>query len=281
MRIGPPGKGRACWIAYGYVLASQQSDIIALHDCDIVNYERDLLARLVYPIANPSIDFEFCKGFYARVTDRMHGRVTRLLMTPATSLSDQRPRSIPVLVFMDSFRYPLAGEFAMKVDLARANRIPPDWGLEVGVLAEVFRNCAIKRICQVDLCDSYEHKHQILSPDDPEKGLLKMTVDICKNLFRTLAAEGVVLDDGIFNSLLARYMRMAEDTLRTISRRCFDQWFDFRPPCRGNCAVRVFQGHQPGPAQVPGRPPGSSSDPQLESRDCRDTRFLQPAECGC
>jgi len=214
LRIGPPGKGRACWIAYGYVLASQQSDIIALHDCDIVNYDRDLLARLVYPIANPNIDFEFCKGYYARVTDRMHGRVTRLLVSPLFRSLISVLGSIPVLVFTDSFRYPLAGEFAMKVDLARANRIPPDWGLEVGVLAEVFRNCAIKRICQVDLCDSYEHKHQILSPDDPDKGLLKMTLDICKNLFRTLAAEGVVLDEGTFNSLLARYMRMAEDTLR-------------------------------------------------------------------
>jgi glucosyl-3-phosphoglycerate synthase len=214
LRIGPPGKGRACWMAYGYVLASQQCDIIALHDCDIVNYQRDLLARLVYPIANPSIDFEFCKGFYARVTDRMHGRVTRLLMSPLLRSLISVLGHIPVLVFMDSFRYSLAGEFAMKVDLARANRIPPDWGLEVGVLAEVFRNCATKRICQVDLCDSYEHKHQNLCADDPEKGLLKMTVDICKNLFRTLAAEGVVLDDGTFNSLLARYVRMAEDTLR-------------------------------------------------------------------
>jgi len=214
LHIGPPGKGRACWMAYGYVLAGQQSDIIALHDCDIVNYDRDLLARLVYPIANPTIDFEFCKGFYARVTDRMHGRVTRLLVTPLLRSLISVLGSIPVLVFMDSFRYPLAGEFAMKIDLARANRIPPDWGLEVGVLSEVFRNCAIKRICQVDVCDSYEHKHQILSPDDPNKGLLKMTVDICKSLFRTLAAEGVVLDDGTFNSLLARYVRMAEDTLR-------------------------------------------------------------------
>ena len=41
-----------------------------------------------------------------------------------------------------------------------------------------------------------------------------MTVDITKNLFRTLAAEGVVLDNGTFNTLLARYVRTAEDTLR-------------------------------------------------------------------
>ncbi len=214
LQVGPDGKGRACWIAYGYVLASQKSDVIAVHDCDILSYDRELLARLVYPIANPSIDFEFCKGFYARVTDRMHGRVTRLLVTPLIRSLMSILGHIPFLVYMDSFRYPLAGEFAMKVDLARANRIPGDWGLEVGVLAEIFRNCAIKRVCQVEICENYEHKHQALSPDDPERGLVKMTIDIAKNLFRTLAAEGIVLNDGIFSSLLARYVRIAEDTIK-------------------------------------------------------------------
>ena len=189
-------------MAYGYVLASQQSDVIAVHDCDILNYNREMLARLCYPIANPSIDFEFCKGFYARLTDRMHGRVTRLLVSPLIRSLTSILGHIPLLVYLDSFRYPLAGEFAMKVDLARANRIPPDWGLEVGMLAEIYRNCAIKRICQVDICDNYEHKHQPLSPDDPESGLLKMTIEIVKILLRTLAAEGIVLDNGVFNSLL-------------------------------------------------------------------------------
>jgi glucosyl-3-phosphoglycerate synthase len=214
LRIGPAGKGRGCWMAYGYVLASQQSDIIAVHDCDILNYDREMLARLCYPIANPSIDFEFCKGFYARVTDRMHGRVTRLLMSPLIRSLMSILGPIPLLSYLDSFRYPLAGEFAMKVDLARANRIPSDWGLELGMLAEVYRNCAIKRICQVDICDNYEHKHQPLSPDDPDSGLLKMTTEIVKILFRTLAAEGIVLGNGVFSSLLARYVRTAEDTLK-------------------------------------------------------------------
>ena len=40
-------------------------------------------------------------------------------------------------MFMDSFRYPLAGEFAMITDMARTNRIPWDWGLEVGVLSSL------------------------------------------------------------------------------------------------------------------------------------------------
>ncbi|MCK4557537.1 MAG: glycosyl transferase, partial [Candidatus Aminicenantes bacterium] len=61
---GERGKGRAVWIAFGYVLARGRSRVIALHDCDIVNYDRMLLARLCYPVANPHSEYEFCKGFY-------------------------------------------------------------------------------------------------------------------------------------------------------------------------------------------------------------------------
>jgi glucosyl-3-phosphoglycerate synthase len=211
--IGDPGKGRSCWLAYGYVLASRKSDVIALHDCDILTYDRELLARLCFPVANPNINFEFCKGYYARVSDRMHGRVTRLLVTPLVRSLQKIFGHHPLLVFLDSFRYPLAGEFSMRTDLARANRIPADWGLEVGVLAEISRNCAIKRICQAELCDNYEHKHQSLSPDDPSKGLMKMAIDISKTLFRTLSAEGVVFTTGVFNTLQSTYIRTAEDTI--------------------------------------------------------------------
>jgi glucosyl-3-phosphoglycerate synthase len=101
----------------------------------------------------------------------------------------------------------------MYADMARINRIPGDWGLEVGVLAEVYRNFSVKRICQVDIADNYEHKHQILSADDPQKGLMRMTVDIAKTLFRTLAAEGVVLPEGVLRTLQAQYVRSAEDTI--------------------------------------------------------------------
>jgi glucosyl-3-phosphoglycerate synthase len=211
--VGEDGKGRSCWMAYGYVLASRKSDVIVLHDCDILNYDREFLARLVYPVANPNINFEFCKGYYARVTNRMHGRVTRLLMTPLIRSLQRIFGRVPFLEFLDSFRYPLAGEFSMRVDLARSNRIPADWGLEIGVLAEIFRNCAIKRVCQAELCESYDHKHQALSSGDPSKGLMKMAVDITKTLLRTLSAEGVVFSSGVFNTLLSAYIRIAEDTI--------------------------------------------------------------------
>jgi glucosyl-3-phosphoglycerate synthase len=37
------------------------------------------------------------------------------------------------------------------------NRIPGDWGLEVGTLAEIYRNVVPGRVCQADLSDNYEH----------------------------------------------------------------------------------------------------------------------------
>jgi glucosyl-3-phosphoglycerate synthase len=143
----------------------------------------------------------------------MHGRVTRLFMNPLIrSLSGMAPGT-PFLQFLDSFRYPLAGEFAMRANLARVNRVPSDWGLEVGVLAEVFRNCAVPRVCQVDLADTYEHKHQKLSADDPTTGLSRMATDIAKSLFVTMAAEGIVFTADHFRSLEVRYVRIAQDTI--------------------------------------------------------------------
>ena len=214
LSAGPDGKGRSCWMAYGYLLACDECEVIALHDCDILNYSRDLLARLCYPVAIPTLGFEFCKGYYARVTDRMHGRVTRLFMTPLIRALESMAPGSPFLRFLDSFRYALAGEFAMQTDLARVNRIPGDWGLEVGVLAEIHRNCATSRVCQVDLADNYEHKHQNLSAEDPAKGLRRMAGDIAKSLFRTMAGEGLVFTQDQFRSLQVRYVRMAEDTIK-------------------------------------------------------------------
>lgn len=213
LSVGHRGKGRSAWLGYGYVLARGRSDFIALHDCDIVTYSREMLARLCYPVVSPNLDFVFCKGYYSRVTDRMHGRVTRLLVTPLLRALETLQGRHPFIDFLDSFRYPLSGEFCMVADMARVNRIPWDWGLEVGSLAEVYRNYSARRICQVDLADNYEHKHQTLSAHNPEKGLLKMTVDICKSVFRTLASEGCVFSEPFFKSLAVTYLRNAEDTM--------------------------------------------------------------------
>ncbi|HTD67712.1 MAG TPA: glycosyl transferase [Candidatus Limnocylindria bacterium] len=214
---GHPGKGRNVWTCFGYVLASEQARMVAVHDCDIITYDRELLARLCYPVAHPSLGFDFCKGYYARVSDKLNGRVMRLLVTPLIRAFKSILGQHPFLVYMDTFRYPLAGEFSLDVDIVRRVRIPHDWALEVGVLAEVFRNSAPRAICQSELCDNYNHKHQELSSRDADKGLNKMAVDIAKSFFRSMTAEGIKLDTGLFDTLLSTYMRQAEDTLRFYS----------------------------------------------------------------
>ena len=212
--VSVPGKGRSAWTAFGYLLADPRLKAFVLHDCDIVDYDRVLLARLCLPMAHRSLDFEFCKAYYARCTDRMHGRVVRLLVAPLLRALISVLGYDRFLVYLDSFRYPLAGEFAVTSTLARSNRIPSDWGLEVGTLAEVFRNTSIKRVCQVDLCRLYEHKHQSLSLEDARKGLMKMATDILTSIFRTLASMGKVLDSGHFVALRSSYLRSAQDAIR-------------------------------------------------------------------
>ncbi|MBJ20759.1 MAG: glycosyl transferase [bacterium] len=214
---GAEGKGRANWIAYGYVLATHRARVVATHDCDILDYSRALLARLVFPTANPNMSYEFAKGYYSRVSDRMHGRVTRLFMTPLMRSMKSVLGPVPLLDYLESFRYPLAGECSMTTELVRANRIPADWGLEVGVLAEVYRNCSLKRICQVELVENYDHKHQELSEHDAKAGLHRMVRDIAASLIRNLASYGVEFDSGFLNTMIAAYVRTAQDAIARYS----------------------------------------------------------------
>ena len=182
-----------------------------------MSHRAEMLARLVYPTANPNLSYEFAKGYYGRVTDQLHGRVTRLFMTPLLRALKSVLGAQPLLEYLDSFRYPLAGECAMTTDLARVNRIPADWGLEVGVLAEVYRNCSVKRVCQVDIVDNYDHKHQDLSEDDATRGLHRMVRDIAASLIRNLASYGIEFDAGFLNTTIAAYVRTAQDAIARYS----------------------------------------------------------------
>lgn len=211
--IGQDGKGRSVWLALGLALAMGDCRAVAPHDCDIVAYDRELLGRLSYPVMSPDLDFEFCKGYYARVTHKMYGRATRLFVNPLVRALTGLVGPHPYLGFMGAFRYPLAGEFAMDLDLARHNRVPGDWGLEVGVLGEVYRNTSPRRVCQVDLADTYEHKHQALSAEDPTAGLHKMSTDVARTMLRTMAGEGVELSAGRLRSLTVSYVRLAQDVI--------------------------------------------------------------------
>ena len=115
------------------------------------------------------------------------------------------------LNFLHSFRYPLAGEFALRTDVINDLRIPTDWGLEIGVLSEMHRNHSRNRICQVDIADTYDHKHQELSSGNETRGLSRMSIDIAKAMYRKLAIQGETFSIDKVRTIKATYYRVALD----------------------------------------------------------------------
>ena len=208
------GKGRDVWLALG--IANLRSYAVALHDADIQGYNETIPTKLLYPILEPELDFKFNKGYYARVNIKrtvMYGRVFRLFLHPLLkSLVDLLGSEPDFVRFMRSFRYPISGEFALTSDLARDLDIPSGWGIEVGVMAEMYRNVTSKRICQTDL-GFYEHKHQEVG--DSEKGLVKMSGEIFKTLLRTLIEEDrIQVSRPFLLSLRVLYQMNAQDAIR-------------------------------------------------------------------
>jgi len=208
------GKGRDVWLAMG--IASLKSYAIAFHDADVLGYTEMIPTKLLYPLVEPELDFKFNKGYYARVNLEkkiIYGRVFRLFLHPLLrSFVDEIGSEPDFVRFLRSFRYPISGEFAMTSDLARDVDIPGDWGIEIGIMAEMYRNVTTKRICQTDL-GFYDHKHQRLGDDN--KGLTKMTNDILKTLLRVLIEEDhIKVSRERLISLRVLYQRHAQDYIR-------------------------------------------------------------------
>ena len=209
-----PGKGRNVWYCLGMSIARDTARSVALHDCDIKTYDRRMLAKLFYPVVNPLFNFEFCKGYYPRVANnKMNGRVARLLVFPLLTALEKTIGKSDYLNFMKSFKYPLAGEFSFRRNVLPELRISSDWGIEVGILSEMQRSFSPQNICQVDLADTYDHKHQVLSLDDETKGLSRMSIDIIKTFIKKLATQGNTFSREKFRSLKATYYRSALDLI--------------------------------------------------------------------
>lgn len=224
--VGIPGKGQSVWMTLGYLLAREEADVIALHDCDIVTHDRLLLGRLIEPTVNPNNDFEFCKGYYPRIspTERtMKGRVTRLFVTPFVDAMGRimRERGFNELnrffAYHRTFNYPLAGEFSFTAQLARGINVAYDWGLEVATLSEVYRKVSLRKIVQIDLIRNYEHKHQEISYDDRNKGLHRMVVDIAKFYLNYMRSHGIPLDDAFVDMMLHTYYENALEFIKAYS----------------------------------------------------------------
>jgi len=148
-------KGFNLWSGVGYALNQLELSALVIHDADIRNYSSDLPVALIQPLA--ALGYRFCKGYYSRVQKQLYGRVTRLFLIPLIRALIRTLGHHPLLDFIDSFRYPLAGEVALDLDLAKRLPVGNGWAVEIDWLCEVHRLIEPAVVCQVDLAMRYEH----------------------------------------------------------------------------------------------------------------------------
>jgi len=208
--FNPPGggKGRNVLQAVRF-LCEQKCDVIATQDCDVASFRRGDLARLCYAVAHPQLGYRYAKAYYSRVTERLYGRVSRLFLTPLLHAIIRVAGHHPLIDFLLSFRYPLAGEVAMTRELAAQLPFSDGWGLEIGQLCEVFRRVDPRDVCQVDGGSGYDHKHQ---PADT--ALAEMASEIARELFGQLGAEGLPNGPEFQSAVTKAYRREADHALR-------------------------------------------------------------------
>ena len=141
------GKGEALWKS----LYCTRGDIIIWLDTDIVNIHPRFIYGLIGPLLlRPEIDF--VKGFYRRplkVGDKMQagggGRVTELTARPLLNLF------FPEL---SGIVQPLSGEYGGRRKTLEQLPFFSGYGVEIGLLIDMFEKFGLISIGQVDLLDA-------------------------------------------------------------------------------------------------------------------------------
>jgi len=101
---------------------------------------------------------------------------------------------------------------ALSLDLAAALPLDPGWGLEIGMLCDLFRQVDPRQVCQVDAGLRYDHKHQPLG--DRRQGLVRMAGEIAVTLLGHLRQEGIRPSPAFLEAVVASYRREAGEALR-------------------------------------------------------------------
>lgn len=189
---GRTGKGRDIWLGLG---VASTSEYVVIHDADATTYDETHVPKLLSPLTT---GHGFVKGYYARVeNNRLYGRLFRLFYTPLVrALADSHDADI--LSYLASFRYALAGEFAMSGAVARRLRTPRGWGLEVGTLGDAFDAVGFDGTAQVDL-GIHEHDHRSV---DGTSGLGQMCSEVGRTLFNVVEDHDI---EPNYESLVDRY----------------------------------------------------------------------------
>jgi glucosyl-3-phosphoglycerate synthase len=188
-----PGKGEALWKS----LLVTKGDLVAWIDTDVVNIH----PRFLYGILGPMLlnsEVQFVKGFYRRplkVGDKVQagggGRVTELTARPLLNLFYPE---------LSGIVQPLSGEYGGR--RAALEKVPffSGYGVEIGLLIDIFERYGLNAIAQVDLLERVHHNQEL-------EALGKMSFAIIQAVLRKLEGryERAIIEDVNKTMKLIRY----------------------------------------------------------------------------
>lgn len=166
------GKGEALWKS----LLVTKGDLIVWIDTDIVNIH----PRFVYGILGPLLinpQIQLVKGFYRRplkVGQKMQagggGRVTELTARPLLNLFYPE---------LSGVVQPLSGEYAGRREALERATFYSGYGVETGLLIDIYEKFGLHSIAQVDLLERIHHNQHL-------EALSKMSFAIIQTVIRKL-----------------------------------------------------------------------------------------------
>ncbi|MDU0478306.1 glucosyl-3-phosphoglycerate synthase [Staphylococcus chromogenes] len=165
-----PGKGEALWRG----VAAAQGEFVAFVDADLSNPHPATVSQLVAAFADPKIQLvksNYQRGFHGAPTGG--GRVTELTAKPL--LRALFPQ-------LSEIAQPLSGEYAIRAATARSLPFVSGYGVEIGLVIDVFRSVGLRGISQVDL-GVRQHRNR------PLLELAPMADEVCATI---LARAGIV-----------------------------------------------------------------------------------------
>ncbi|MDE0581074.1 MAG: glucosyl-3-phosphoglycerate synthase [bacterium] len=135
-----PGKGETLWKS----LYASTGDIVVWCDADVANFGPHFISGLLGPLLVDEA-ISYCKGFYHRpvgADQRGGGRTTELVARPLIAL---------LFPELGDIVQPLAGEYAGRRKVLERVPFVQGYGVEMGLLIDVWRLAGYEAIAQVDL----------------------------------------------------------------------------------------------------------------------------------
>ena len=215
----PPGKGAGLWLA----VPISFGDIICFVDSDIRDFKKEFVVALCQPILYTRTvrdsAIKYVKAYYKRLTIRLSstrkrtfklgGRVTRLLVKPLLKVIID---NLDEFQGLETFKYPLSGEYAMSRDVMEMLRIPDHYGIEISSLMQLHDMFGITPLAQINL-GYFQHIGQSFS------GIHQMSEQIVSTLYNYLGQKGIDLsDEELKDKIMSEYIKLSNEILEDNAR---------------------------------------------------------------